>query len=653
MRITFSAGLVLRHGQRTLELVRQLNSDEYQFEDCLTRRPIVLNCSTLTKRIWDNTYEVLVGTDASSKERGAPLALPNSVDLQSLGQQVRAGIERRMHYVKAAQKAHIGRGQRARIEKLIPTVAKRIKDKKPPSASSVMTWIRNYQNANHNPLALRNGNTMRVRRRRTHPLMDEIVKRNIIKVYLTRSRNSLQHTLRLITREARQLVSQKKLEDSEATYSLSSLSRRVKEIDLFRRIAAREGHARARMVCRTVMDGAGAAYPLQRVEADHTPLNWIVVCDRTGLPLGRPLLTVIIDSYSNYVLGIYISFYGPGISSLSGVLRNAIMPKDQFVSGLSLQHPWLASGVPDEIIVDNGLEFHASVFKLMAWELASDLTYCRVRTPWLKPHVERFFATLDYLSLNRGRIHKRVANVMNIDPRKDAAIKFSDLVKGLVMFVADVHPFEINERKLARPYDLLMEGLEYCPPASFPLSFDNLRLTTALSKTTTLGPGGIELRGLPYGRQELLPLRKRYGQTFKVQVKWDPDNMSHIWIRHPEEEVWIQSPCRWFEYANGLSWNQHLIIRNFTRRELKLKGAHEDLMQAHLRLHDFWMEATSYKTSADAKLAAKFSGATSAKVMAPPSDPESPVSLSTTAIADIEIPQAQPSIPDFESFVMP
>ena len=198
MRITFIAGLVLRHGQRTLELVRQLNSDEYQFEDCLTRRPLVLNCATLTKRIWDNTYEVVVGTDVSSKRGKAPLPLPSLVDLQSLKEQVRADIEYRMHYVKAVQKAHIGRGQRARIEKLIPTVAKRIKDKKPPSASSVMTWVRNYQNANFNPLALRSGNTTRVSHYRTHPLMDEVINRNIIKEYLTRARNSLQHTLRKI-----------------------------------------------------------------------------------------------------------------------------------------------------------------------------------------------------------------------------------------------------------------------------------------------------------------------------------------------------------------------------------------------------------------------------------------------------------------------
>lgn len=606
MKISFTIGLVLRHGQRTLELVRQLNADEYQFEDCLTRRPLVLNSATITKRLWNKTYRVVVDSSPTTTDSAKLLPQVGVVDLQSLDEKVRAGIERRMAYVHAVQKAHISRGQRLRIAKLIPAVAQRIADEKVPSVSSVMNWIRDYQNTNHNPLSLRDGNTMRRRQRRTSPLIDAIIKRNIIKVYLTRDRNSLQHTLRMILRETKQLVEQKKIEASEAGYSLSSLSRRVREIDLYRRIAAREGHARARMVCRTVMDGAGASYPLQRVEADHTLLNWVVICDRTGLPLGRPLLTVSIDSYSNYVLGIYISFYGAGVSSISGVLRNAISPKNFFISGLSLQHPWLACGLPDEVFIDNGLEFHAAIFKMMAWELACDLTYCRVRTPWLKPHVERFFGTLDYLSLSRGRVYKRVANVMNIDPKKDAAIKFSDLVKGLTMFVADVHPFEINERKLARPYDLYTEGLEYCPPVAFPSDMEQLRMCTAMSKTLMLGPGGIELRGLPYGREELLPMRKQYGQSFKVQVKWDPDDLSQLWVRHPDESHWIQSPCRWWEYANGLSWNQHLLIRKFARNELKLKGAYEDLMQAHLRLHDFWLEATSTKTTADSKLAAQF-----------------------------------------------
>ncbi len=482
-------------------------------------------------------------------------------------------------------------------------------------------------------------------------ILDQLVGEKIRKVYLTRDRHTLEHTLNQILIAAKKLVEQKKLKAEEASYSLASLSRRVREIDLYRRIAAREGIARARMVCRSVMDGAGALFPLHRVEIDHTPLNWVVICDRTGLPLGRPLLTVVIDSYSNYVLGIYLSFYGPGLSSVSGVLRNAIIPKDDFAAGVKLSNRWLAFGVPDEIFVDNGLEFHARIFKSMAWHLGSDLTYCRVRTPWLKPHVERFFATLDYLSLVRGRVHKRVANVMNLDPRKDAAIKFSDLVKGLIMFVTDVYPFEINERKLARPYDLYQEGVVRCPPAAFPLDMDGLRLTTALAKELTVGPGGVELLGLPYGREELLPLHQRYGAKFKTLVKFDPDDLEYIWVQDPKEKCWIDSPCRWTNYAAGKSWNQHQLTRKFARNELKLAGAYEDLMAAQQRLHEHWMDATSHKTSADSKLAARFSGVTSARVMATELNPSCQRAPEKT-VADEEVVREKRETPDFETFVM-
>lgn len=653
MKICLTAGLVLRQGATEFELVRQLNDDEYQFEQRLTRRPIVMRRISILKKIWNKTYEVVLSAGATSKN-GAPGGNENisvEIDLSSLSKKEQDEIERRLSYISSLQKAHVTRGQRHRIQSIVKKVAARLKDKKPPSASSVMEWARKYQTAQLDPLALRSGNACRVRARRLHPAMDALIKNKIMTVYLTRARHSLQHTLDQIKREAKELVRRCEIAAAESSFSLSSLSRRVQEIDLYRRIAAREGHARARMVCRTVMGGAGAAYPLQRVEIDHTPLNWVVICDRTGLPLGRPLLTIVIDSFSNYVLGLYLSFYGPGLSSVSGVLRNAIMPKDDFVRGVNLTHRWLAAGIPDEFFIDNGLEFHAAVFKLMAWELASDLTYCRVRTPWLKPHVERFFATLDFLSLVRGRVHKRVANVMNLDPRKDAAIKFSDLVKGLIMFVCDVHPFEINERKLARPYDLMLEGMERCPPASFPSDIDQLRRTTALSKQLTLSQGGIELRGIPYGREELLPLRKRYGRNIKTLVKWDPDDIDYIWIQDPEEKGWLHSPSRWPDYTRGLSWNQHIVTRNFARRELKLAGAYDDLMDARLRLHDHWMDATSHRTAADSKLAAQYAGVTSAKVMSP--DSACPAIEPQKILADAEIPQpAKREVPVFESFTM-
>ena len=199
-------------------------------------------------------------------------------------------------------------------------------------------------------------------------------------------------------RDLKSLAKAGAISEEQATVSYTTLQRRAGDIDQYRRIASREGEARARMVCRTSMGSARATYPLQRVEIDHTILNWVVICDRTGLPLGRPVLTVAIDAATGYILGFYLSFYGAGVTSVTGVLRNSIEPKDEMIASLGLKNRWLAQGLADEFVLDNGLEFHSKVFKSICWHLGIDMTYCRVRTPWLKPHVERFFADLNWLT---------------------------------------------------------------------------------------------------------------------------------------------------------------------------------------------------------------------------------------------------------------
>jgi putative transposase len=537
---------------------------------------------------------------------------------------------------------------RTKIGKVIDSVAARLGDANKPSTSAVMDWARRLRLAEGYPGALVDRRVTRRASRRIAPVMEQLMTKVLEQVYLTRARNSLVHTLAVIHDEAAKKVRAGLLAKGDARISLATLSRRVADVDRYRVIAARYGAARARMVCRTSMDGAAADYPLQRVEVDHTPLNWVVVCDRTGLPLGRPLLTVLVDAFSSYVLGFYVSFYGSGLTSVSGALRCAIRSKGDMTRGLSLSNRWSAEGVPDRLVLDNGLEFHSPVFQLMGWELGMDFTYCRVHTPWLKPHVERFFSTLDTLTLAKGRIHKRVANVVEMDPVNGAAIMFSDFVKGMVQFVVDVHPFEINERKLARPHDLFVDGLERRPAVHFPRDMEALRMVSALSATRTVGPGGVEIAGLPFGGPELLDMRKRHGERFKSLIKWDPDDMSQIWVQDPSSKQWVVSACRWHAYADGLSWNQHRTIRKFARQELKNCNAVEYLEQARLRLHNHWMEATAWKTRADRKLAAVTAGYTSARVLDGDDSQAAPGKAATRASE----PQPPLCEEDFETVVL-
>ncbi|NWF46334.1 transposase family protein [Hydrogenophaga sp. D2P1] len=650
MQFALHVGLMLRHGQRTLELTRELDGQEYVFTDVLTGRVSVVKLAALIKKIYAKQYEVVRGD--------APFAMkdvaqwPAVVDLSSLTERERALLEYRLRYVKALQRLRITRGQRDLINKAIPKIAAAADHVDMPTSSAVMHWARKYQLSGMNPLSLVDKHRIRKHPKRMSDATERILWRVLKRCYFTQDLHSIRHAHEQLTKSLKQAVQQRELEPAEAQVSYVTMSRRVHGVDLYQRIASREGHARARMVCRTAFPDGVAMYPLQRVEIDHTPLNWVVICDRTGLPLGRPTLTVMIDAYSGYILGFYLSFYGPGLTSVAGVVRNAILPKEEITAGLELVHPWLAHGLGDEWVIDNGLEFHSFGFKTMAMCLGVDLMYCRVRTPWLKPHVERFFSTLNTLSLVRGRVSKTVANVMRIDPYKDAAITFSDLVRGLLMFVVDVHPHEPNWRKMSTSFDLYRDGIDRSPPAIFPGSLEQLKLAAGMSKTLTLSQGGIELQGLPFGSYAFKDIVNKHGSGLKLLCKWDPDDMSLLHVRDPDGLQWHTAECRWTSYAQGLSYNQHRLIRQFGRAELKSADRVEALMRARQRLHDHWMDATTRRGRANALLAGRYADLTSHKVLSPSSapGPEHPVTLANRLISTEEMVFQEKDIPSFETF---
>lgn len=618
MRITLLAGLMLRHGERLLELTRELPGAEYQLEDVYTRRPLVHSQAELLNRIYyTKTYKVVLGTELSGKAAAEAAAgeQPAIVDLESLTNKEREALELKLTYIKAMRRKGITRGQRPRVEALIKKVAEKIGDPHPPSSSSLMGWARDYEDSNFNPLALVDKHRFRKTRKRLDARVDELIRKVLKRVYFTPARHTLRHAHDQICIACKAAIASREIPPDTPLISYATLQRRVKEVDVYDRIASREGHDKARRVCRTAYPGGMPTYPLERVEIDHTKLDWVVICDRTGLPLGRPVLTVMIDAYSGYVLGFYLSFYGPGLTSVAGVVRNAILPKDALTASLALKHQWISYGLGDTWVLDNGMEFHSFGLKHIAMALGVDLEYCRVRTPWSKPHVERFFGNFAWLTLTKGRVRKPSANAVHIDPYKDACITFSKLVQGLMMYFVDVYPHEVNWRKMDTPYNRFKEGIERCPPATFPGSLDELTLASGMSKMLTFSQGGVERVGLPYGAYEFGALAKKHGTGMKLLCKWDPDDLQYLHVRCPDERTWITAECRWPEYASDLSENQHRLIREAARKRFNLPQTQDGLMDSRQRLHEFWMNATRSSPRSDAALAARLAGHTSHKVL--------------------------------------
>lgn len=649
MRFALQTGLTVRAGQRTLELVRELGDGCYILEDVLTRRSVEYTRQRLVDDIHNRRLLVVIGEKPRSAASNTDDTVTAVLDVSSLNERERSQLEYRLLYVKALERHRVRRGQRKKVERIIEIVSSSAGDAKRPSATTVMLWARKYQKSGMNPLALVDGHRLRRSPRRIQEAVEKLIWRVLKRSYFTTECRSLRYAHEDLKRELKFAQENRLIPPEEAVVAYATLHRRVESVDLYWKVATREGIARARMECRTSFPDGLPTEAMAQAQIDHTPLNWVVICDRTGLPLGRPLLTVAICAYSGYILGFYLSFYGPGVSSVSGVLRNVIRVKDDMVANAGLKHPWLSCGLPDELVVDNGLEFHSFAFKTMAMTLGTDITYCRVRTPWLKPHVERFFSTLNTLTLLKGRVTKTVANVMRIDPYKDAAITFSDLVKGLLMFCVDVHAHEPNWNKMATPFELFAESIARVPPVAFPHDLQQLTLATGMSKELTLRQGGIQMLGLPYGCVDFKTIVNKHGHGLKLLCKWDPDDISKLYVRDPDTFAWYTAECRWKAYAEGLSFNQHRLIREFRRRDLKSPEREESLLESRLALHNHWLDSTSSRGRADALKAGRYQDLTSHKVLSgTASAPAAPSIAQLVAPAEITLEDV--AIPSFDSF---
>jgi hypothetical protein len=89
----------------------------------------------------------------------------------------------------------------------------------------------------------------------------------------------------------------------------------------------------------------------------------------------------------------------------------------------AVHEPWFQrESIPERFVADNGLEFHSPLFQARAMHLSSDILYCAVRQPGLKPSVERAIGKINGYRTIKQR-HKNVAELEAIPKRQPIRTK--------------------------------------------------------------------------------------------------------------------------------------------------------------------------------------------------------------------------------------
>ncbi|SPA39615.1 conserved hypothetical protein [Cupriavidus taiwanensis] len=582
-------GLIVQNGQAQWRVHRLLDGGVVQLENQATRAIRRMKISKLSADILEGKLTVVRDADTPmmSMQRRPDRALMCS---STLPERYKADLERKYAYVRHMRKIGLTKGQRSRISDAIISCSILLNDDDPPKDSVVMQWMRDYEMSGENPASLVSKNVKRRTSKRLRRDIRLVVEQILTKHYFVKNGCSMRTAHDRVI-EALSQANAESQTPADPEVSLSTVRRIILETSPFDRDRIRLGAARARAKWRYSKPGQASTRPLERVEIDHTLMDATVIDDRFILPLGRPVITLIVCTYSGYILGFFISFEGETVGRMVQCIKIAIQPKDKITAVHSLSNAWHAMGGWETLCLDNSLAGHTSPFQHIAMDLGMDLEYCPVRMPWFKPSVERCLGELTRQLPANGRPRKPGLGPDPFNPNEDACITFSDLCYGILKWIVDVHPFEINERKLARPIDLFLEGLDSCPP---PTLLDNttcLDVMAGVGTTATVDHGGIVRQYLRYTNDELVSLRREIGVNFKANVKYDPYNLGHVYLQDPRTGSWITVGARDEEYASGLTLTQHKLIRRAAGNKLTLRNAETALRKARLELQDHWANA--------------------------------------------------------------
>lgn len=579
---------ILRDGQ-TLKVVRAMADGGLQLESEETFLLHNMRYEDLAADVLRGDVQLRVARP-SAGEAAAPI----QVDLGALPDNETVEIQRRLGYLKAVKRVERLGGRVADIVEGIADHARKAGDASPPSLATFYRWRRFYQIAGDAPGGLRpatrrRGNTTR----RLHPQIQQILSQAINERYLTMERPTIEDTYATVIDRVRAFNDQAAPAYRLSRPSLRTLYREIGRLDRYEVMARRYGTRAADLEFRSIDIGVRTTRPLERVEFDHTKLDFFVV-GADGRPVGRPWLTVAIDHYSRMPIGYYLGFKPPSTHTVMLALHQAILPKDWVKERFpSVTGTWPCYGMPETLVVDNGREFHSIHLIKAAQALDMHLQYAAVGAPWYKGVVERHFREVNRSMLGKpGTTFNSPEARGDYDPAKNAAVSRDLLEELLCKWIVDIHGASFHRGIQQSPLDRWHTGVKAAPPC-LPRARRELDVLLARVGTRIPTAKGIQYENLFYNCEQLAELRRRLPDRAEVEIRVNPGCLGEIHVLDPDSAEFFPVPALNQAYASGLGLWQHHVIQRLARAKYNGDSHVETLARAKEDIHRMIQEAMS------------------------------------------------------------
>lgn len=429
-----------------------------------------------------------------------------------------------------------------------------------PSASAALKWLNKFETSGNDIRSLFSRfNQCGNKTKRISDDLEKICLEVINEEYLNRERHTLAYVLKLaiyaVNAENKSRPKSAHIKLPTAS-TIRSLLKTLLPEEVY---ASRYGKEAARLKYRTSIGGTYADKPLSVVEIDHTRLDVVAVDAITGLPVDRPWATFLVDDYSRCILGFHLGYEPPSHASVAAALKHAIMPK---VLHGSVRGNWPMHGIPDMMVIDNGLEFHGNALKAICGELGMTLSFCPRKRGWSKGTIERVIGTINRNiseMVPSGRTFHSIAERGDYDSVKRASVSLESLRIAIQKYIVDVYHESIHRGIQCKPIERWNTYINN-EDIRLPANPDELDAITGQIDKRAVFHYGIELNNVTYNSEELMMYRGHF--KGKAVIRWNSSDLGQIHVMVPKGPMITVPVNPSKDFLNGMSYFAWKLIQN-------------------------------------------------------------------------------------------
>jgi putative transposase len=278
--------------------------------------------------------------------------------------------------------------------------------------------------------------------------------------------------------------------------------------------------------------------PLSVVDMDHTVCDVHIVDAQYGYPIGRPVLSLLIDRMTRVILGILLSLEAPSRLSVGLCMHHGVFHKQQWLTNLGIPDAcWPGFGLPTVFYTDNGKDFRALSLRRAMEIYGIQQKFRPVGDPAVGGIIERAIGTfMTKVRLLPGASYCKLLGEKPRHAERKARFTLGELTLYIARQVSLYH--KTKHDGLGMPPLTAWERAWVVnnKPAlpRIPDSTDRFRLTFLPGEWRTVTREGIEIFSLRYQSADLYPLIQPYK---KHMIRYDPRDLSEVFVEGPTHHI--------------------------------------------------------------------------------------------------------------------